>query len=53
MQSELATIAALLNPMLQGWMQYYGRYRSADLNPLYHYVNLMLVKWARQKYKRL
>jgi RNA-directed DNA polymerase len=53
MQTELATIAALLNPMLQGWRQYYGRYRSTDLNPLYHYVNLMLVKWARRKYKRL
>ena len=53
MQTELATIAALLNPMLQGWMQYYGRYWSTDLNLLYHYVNLMLVKWARRKYKRL
>jgi RNA-directed DNA polymerase len=52
-QTELATIAALLNPMLRGWMQYYGRYRPTELNPLYHYVNLTLVKWARRKYKRL
>ena len=41
-QTELGTIAALLNPMLRGWMQYYGRYRPTDLNPLYHYVNLTL-----------
>jgi len=52
-QTELGTIAALLNPMLRGWMQYYGRYRPTDLNPLYHYVNQTLVKWARRKYKRL
>jgi RNA-directed DNA polymerase len=52
-QIELATIADALNPVLRGWVQYYGRYRSSGMNPLYWYVNQTLVRWAMRKYKRL
>ena len=52
-QVELAEIAETLNPLLRGWMNYYGRYRPSGLHPLYYYVNQTLVAWVRRKYKRL
>jgi len=51
--AELADLAKALNPLIRGWVQYYGRYRSAGMNPLYQYVNQTLVRWAMRKYKRL
>jgi RNA-directed DNA polymerase len=51
--AELADLANVLNPLLRGWVQYYGRYNSAGMNPLYQYVNQTLVRWAMRKYKRL
>jgi len=52
-QVELAELAETLNPLLRGWMNYYGCYRPSGLHPLYYYVNQTLVAWARRKYKRL
>jgi RNA-directed DNA polymerase len=52
-QVELVNIADTLNPVLRGWIQYYGHYRSTGLEPLYWYINKMLVRWAMRKYKRL
>jgi RNA-directed DNA polymerase len=49
---ELADIALEINPILQGWMNYYGRYYPAAMNPVWHYVNATLVAWVRRKYKR-
>jgi group II intron reverse transcriptase/maturase len=49
---ELEDIAHKLNPILQGWMNYYGRYYPAALDPVWHHVNATLVAWVRRKYKR-
>jgi len=48
----LEDIAHKLNPILQGWMNYYGRYYPAAMDPVWHYVNATLVAWVRRKYKR-
>ncbi len=48
-----AEIIRRINPVIRGWMQYYGRiYRSA-LHPLLARINAYLVQWIRKKYKRL
>ena len=52
-QVELTDIREAINPVLRGWMQYYGCYQPTALNPLYRYVNQTLVGWAMRKYKRL
>lgn len=52
-QIELKDIALKLNPILRGWIEYYGRYRPSALYPLYHYVNRTLMRWTMRKYKRL
>ena len=49
---RLADIAQEINPILQGWLNYYGRYTPTALYPLWQYVNATLVAWAMRKYKR-
>jgi RNA-directed DNA polymerase len=49
---SLEDIAQRLNPILRGWIAYYGRYTPSALQPLYRHVDLTLVGWARRKFKR-
>ena len=50
---ELKDIATELNPILRGWLDYYGRYHPSALRPLLRHVDEMLAQWAMRKYKRL
>ena len=52
-QVMLEDIAHQLNPVLRGWMEYYGRYCPSALYPVFRHVNRFLVAWAMRKYKRL
>jgi len=51
-QLSLQDIAQQLNPLLRGWIAYYGRYAPSALYPLLRYVNQTLVAWTMRKYKR-
>ena len=51
-QVSLADIARQINPLLRGWIEYYGRYTPAALGPLLRYVNQTLLAWAMRKFKR-
>jgi group II intron reverse transcriptase/maturase len=51
-QLSLQDIACQLNPLLRGWIGYYGRYAPSALYPLLRYVNQTLVAWAMRKFKR-
>jgi RNA-directed DNA polymerase len=46
-------LAEWLNPIIAGWMHYYGRYYRTALHPLLRRVNIYLRRWAGKKYKRL
>ena len=50
---SLQDIASELNPLLRGWIAYYGRYAPSALYPLLRYVNQTLAAWAMRKFKRL
>jgi RNA-directed DNA polymerase len=50
---ELEDLAAWINPVVRGWMTYYGRFFRSALEPLLRRINSYLVRWARRKYKRL
>jgi len=52
-QITLGDVARELNPLLRGWMGYYGRYSPSALYPVFRQVNRTLVAWAMRKYKRL
>ena len=49
----LAELARRINPVVAGWMHYYGRFYRSALYPLLARTNAYLVQWLRKKYKRL
>jgi RNA-directed DNA polymerase len=49
----LADLARWINPVVRGWMQYYGAFYRSALYPLLSRINAYLMRWARKKYKRL
>jgi group II intron reverse transcriptase/maturase len=51
-QRSLDDIARMLNPLLRGWIGFYGRYNRAALETILRHVNLTLVGWAMRKFKR-
>jgi hypothetical protein len=51
-QVSLADIAQQINPLLRGWIDYYGRYTPSALSPMLRYVNQTLLAWTMRKYKR-
>jgi RNA-directed DNA polymerase len=50
---DLADLARKINPIVRGWMQYYGAFYRSALCPLLARINAYLVRWIRQKYRRL
>jgi len=49
---SMADIARRINPLLRGWIAYYGRYAPSALAPMFRYVNLTLRAWVMRKFKR-
>jgi len=49
----IGEIALAINPVLRGWMQYYGRFYRSELYPVLYRINAYLVRWMRKKYRRL
>lgn len=48
----LGEIARLANPVLRGWINYYGRYCKSALQPVMRYFDWILTRWAMKKYRR-
>ncbi|MGH8402034.1 MAG: group II intron reverse transcriptase/maturase [Gammaproteobacteria bacterium] len=49
----LGDLARMFNVVVQGWINYYGRYYPSMLHRSLRPLNEYLVRWARRKYKRL
>jgi hypothetical protein len=49
----LIELAHAINPIVRGWMQYYGAFYSSALHPFLKRINAYLLRWLRKKYKRL
>lgn len=49
----LADLARQINPIVRGWLQYYGAYYRTALDRLLRRINAYLVRWLRRKYQRL
>ena len=40
------------NPLVRGWVNYYGQFYKSALYPVFQRLNDRLVRWVRKKYKR-
>ncbi len=49
---DLEEIAREFNPILQGWINYYGRFNRSALYPFLRYFNHALRAWVMRKYAR-
>ncbi|MCK9898073.1 group II intron maturase-specific domain-containing protein, partial [Frankia sp. AgB32] len=51
--SDIGELAVWMNPVIRGWMNYYGRFYRTEMYALLRRINTYLVRWARRKFERL
>ena len=51
--NSVEELAKAINPMIQGWINYYSRFRKSEMSTIYDYINSKIIKWARRKFKQL
>ena len=49
---SIVGIAQYLNPMIRGWINYYGKFRPSELHKVFRLLRNRLLRWARKRYKR-
>jgi RNA-directed DNA polymerase len=50
---QVDDLARMFNPVIRGWINYYGRFYKSALYPTLRYLDRCLGRWAMAKYKRL
>jgi DNA invertase Pin-like site-specific DNA recombinase len=48
----LEEVAHAVNPIVRGWIIYYGAYNRSSLSPILRHIDHHLVKWVKRKYKK-
>ena len=48
---KIDLIAELLNPMIRGWMNYFGKFNPSAMKKTLQCIERRLIKWAMCKYK--
>lgn len=46
-----ADLARRINPIVRGWMNYYGAFYRSALTPFLQRINAYLMRWVRKKYR--
>jgi RNA-directed DNA polymerase len=49
----LEDLSQMFNPVLRGWVNYYGRFYKSEMYPVLNHMNRALVRWVSRKYKKL
>ncbi|MFC1746149.1 group II intron reverse transcriptase/maturase, partial [Candidatus Riflebacteria bacterium] len=49
---SLKQLADFLNPVLRGWINYYGSFHKSAMYPFLYRVNRVILRWAKRKFKR-
>lgn len=49
---SLDQISEIFNPILRGWLEYYGRYCRSELLAVFRHFNKTIVKWVMRKYEK-
>lgn len=50
---EILDISKMFNPVIRGWINYYGKFYKSELYKVLRHMNKALIQWARRKYKKL
>ena len=50
---DLSDLARMIDPIVQGWVNYYGRFYRSKMVLILRRLNDQLVRWAMQRYRRL
>ena len=50
--NSIVGVALYLEPFIRGWINYYGKFRITELNPVFLLLRQRIVWWARKRYKR-
>lgn len=48
---EYADLRRMVNPVVRGWMTYYGRFYHSALAPLLYRINTYVLRWVMKKYR--
>ena len=49
---SLEELAASVNPIIRGWVQYYGTFQRSTLISVLRHIDRHLVKWVKRKYRK-
>jgi RNA-directed DNA polymerase len=50
---SLEDLSRMFNPVLRGWLNYYGRFHRSALYCVWQHMDAYLTRWLMRKYKRL
>lgn len=50
---SLEALSRMFNPVVRGWINYYGQFYKSAMYPVLRLLNRILIRWALRKYKRL
>ena len=50
---SIKDLARMFNPIIRGWVNYYGQFYKSALYPVLSQLNGSLQRWAMRKYKKL
>lgn len=49
---SLAELSKAFNPVILGWLAYYGRFYASGMYPIWRSLNMWLTRWVMHKWKR-
>jgi RNA-directed DNA polymerase len=50
---SLTELAAMYNPCIRGWINYYSHFYPTQLRPTLQRIDAYVIRWARRKFKRM
>ena len=51
--SSIETLAKMYNPVIRGWIEYYGKFYPSALRKIHRYLEESLMRWASRKFLKL